>query len=134
MIVPQVPSTSIPGTLKAFYWLLALRPIGRGREITPPRLDIRHRFLGAEYPALKMMTKYIGTIVSALLLAILGLNLGTAQTHPAPGAHRGAVKKNRPPQPPLFDYRRGTSNWPYGPGYNFPYPDRPYGDPGHGGD
>ena len=30
---------------------------------------------------------------------------------------------------PQFDYRRGTSNYPFGPGYNFPYPDRPYGDP-----
>lgn len=32
---------------------------------------------------------------------------------------------------PQFDYRRGTSEYPYGPGYNFPYPDRPYGDPDH---
>jgi hypothetical protein len=32
---------------------------------------------------------------------------------------------------PQFDYRRGTSSYPFGPGYNFPYPDRPYGDPDH---
>jgi hypothetical protein len=32
---------------------------------------------------------------------------------------------------PQFDYRWGTSNYPFGPGYNFPYPDRPYGDPDH---
>jgi hypothetical protein len=32
---------------------------------------------------------------------------------------------------PAFDYRRGTSDYPFGLGYNFPYPDRPYGDPGH---
>ena len=32
---------------------------------------------------------------------------------------------------PRFDYRRGTSNYPFGPEYNFPYPDRPYGDPDH---
>jgi hypothetical protein len=32
---------------------------------------------------------------------------------------------------PQFDYRNGTSEYPYGPGYNFPYPDRPYGDPDH---
>jgi hypothetical protein len=31
---------------------------------------------------------------------------------------------------PLFD-PRGTSDYPWGPGYNFPYPDRPYGDPDH---
>jgi hypothetical protein len=29
---------------------------------------------------------------------------------------------------PPFDYR-GTSDYPWGPGYNFPYPNRPYGDP-----
>jgi hypothetical protein len=32
---------------------------------------------------------------------------------------------------PAFDYRRGTSAYPFGPGINFPYPDRPYGDPDH---
>jgi hypothetical protein len=32
---------------------------------------------------------------------------------------------------PEIDYRRGTSNYPFGPGYNLPYPDRPYGDPDH---
>jgi hypothetical protein len=32
---------------------------------------------------------------------------------------------------PQFDYRQGTSEYPFGPGYNFPYPDRPYGDPDH---
>jgi hypothetical protein len=32
---------------------------------------------------------------------------------------------------PQFDYRHGTSEYPYGPGYNFPYSDRPYGDPDH---
>ena len=31
---------------------------------------------------------------------------------------------------PPFD-PRGTSEYPWGPGYNFPYPDRPYGDPDH---
>lgn len=39
--------------------------------------------------------------------------------------------------PPLESSRvqpfdnRGTSEYPFGPGYNFPYPDRPYGDPDH---
>jgi hypothetical protein len=32
---------------------------------------------------------------------------------------------------PAFDYRNGTSEYPFGPGYNLPYPDRPYGDPDH---
>ena len=31
---------------------------------------------------------------------------------------------------PAFD-PRGTSAYPFGPGINFPYPDRPYGDPDH---
>jgi hypothetical protein len=26
---------------------------------------------------------------------------------------------------------RLSANYPFGPGYNFPYPDRPYGDPDH---
>jgi hypothetical protein len=30
---------------------------------------------------------------------------------------------------PAYD-PQGTSRYPYGPGKNFPYPDRPYGDPG----
>jgi hypothetical protein len=33
-------------------------------------------------------------------------------------------------QVPPFD-PRGTSEYPWGSGYNFPYPDRPYGDPDH---
>jgi hypothetical protein len=77
------------------------------------------------------MTRYIGTIACALLLATAGLSVGTDRTRQP--AHRGAVKKNQHAQPRL-DYRNRTSNWPYGSGYNFPYPDRPYGYPGHGGE
>ncbi|HEX3341930.1 MAG TPA: hypothetical protein VHT68_22460 [Pseudolabrys sp.] len=35
-----------------------------------------------------------------------------------------------PSRVPPFDYR-GSSSYPWGLGYNFPYPDRPYGDPDH---
>jgi len=35
------------------------------------------------------------------------------------------------PRSPGLDYRYGTSARPFGPGVNFPYPDRPYGDPDH---
>jgi len=35
-----------------------------------------------------------------------------------------------PSRVPPFDYR-GSSSYPWGAGYNFPYPDRPYGDPDH---
>ena len=48
------------------------------------------------------------------------------------GLHSFAMVPARVLSPvPQFDYRRGTSNYPFGPGYNFPYPDRPYGDPDH---
>jgi hypothetical protein len=81
-----------------------------------------------------MVTKQIATI--ALLLAISGLSFGTNQTTRPPSnkEQKDTLKRNRSSHPPAFDYRRGTSNWPYGPGYNFPYSDRPYGDPGHGGE
>ena len=74
-----------------------------------------------------------------MVLVIAGLGFGsgfgTDQTYQPPARHRDAVKKKPPPsRPPVFDYRRGNSNWPYGPSYNFPYPDRPYGDPVHGGE
>jgi hypothetical protein len=83
-----------------------------------------------------MAARQIPTIVAALLLAVAGLSFGTDQTTSRPPSkqHIGTVKKNRPSQHPAFDYHRGNSNWPYGSGYNFPYPDRPYGDPGHGGE
>ena len=81
-----------------------------------------------------MLTRQIAPI-AALLLAISGLSFGTDQTmRPPPSKEHKTLKKNRSSQPPSIDYRGGTSNWPYGPGYNFPYPDRPYGDPGHGGE
>jgi len=79
------------------------------------------------------MTRPIATI--AALLAISGLSFGTDQTtHSPPSKEYKTQKKNRSSHPPHFDYRTGNSNWPYGPGYNFPYTDRPYGDPGHGGE
>lgn len=70
-----------------------------------------------------------------LLVAIV-LSVGAQQTPYSIDKHRGVAKKKRysPSSPPAIDYRNGTSNWPYGPHYNFPYPDRPYGDPGHGGE
>ena len=78
-----------------------------------------------------MASRQITTVV--LLLAIAGLSFDRP-SHYAPDKHKVTPKKNRPSQAPAFDYRWGNSNWPYGPGYNFPYPDRPYGDPGHGGE
>ena len=83
---------------------------------------------------LRNMTRGVGTIAGTLLLALAGLSFGIDQGRYATSTPQNTVKKKPNAQPPLFDHRRGTSNWPYGPGYNFPYPDRPYGDPGHGGE
>lgn len=77
-------------------------------------------------------------IGSGLLLAISGPSIAAQQSRQSSKTHsEAAVKKDRssatapynsssvPPYDP-----RGTSAYPFGPGVNFPYPDRPYGDPG----
>jgi hypothetical protein len=43
---------------------------------------------------------------------------------------RAITQRTEQTRAPQFDQQRGTSRYPYGPGVNFPYPDRPYGDPG----
>jgi hypothetical protein len=87
-----------------------------------------------------MMTRFrVVAIAAGLLLAISGPTFAAQQTrHPSSTHSRGAVKEGRGvvtsrcdwSHVPAFDYRRGTSAYPFGPGCNFPYPDRPYGDPG----
>ena len=75
-------------------------------------------------------------IVAAIVLPISGARFATQQSrHPQSTHSRSAVKEDRginsPSQRvPAFD-PRGTSAYPFGPGVNFPYPDRPYGDPDH---
>jgi hypothetical protein len=83
------------------------------------------------------MTKFdVVTIAAGLLLAISGSSFAAPQSRHASSAHsQGAVQENRgvvmsPSRAPAFD-PRGTSAYPFGPGVNFPYPDRPYGDPDH---
>lgn len=88
-----------------------------------------------------MMTRvHILAIAAGILIPISGPSFAAHQPgYPSSIDFRGAVKENRGvvTQPyvssrvPAFDYRRGTSDRPFGPEYNFPYPDRPYGDPGH---
>jgi hypothetical protein len=74
-------------------------------------------------------------IAAGLLLAISGTSSGARQSRNMSGAHaQASVKEERgvvsyPSRVPAFD-PRGTSAYPFGPGVNFPYPDRPYGDPG----
>jgi hypothetical protein len=75
---------------------------------------------------------HILALASALLLSISGASFG------AQGARhsRSAVVKHHSVTTSRADVTRmsafapgGSSRYPYGPGINFPYPDRPYGDP-----
>ncbi len=77
---------------------------------------------------------YFVVIAVALCLALSETSLAAAVRHHSPAKHPRVVKQHRlsrsnPSGIPTFDYRRGTSDWPFGPGYNLPYPDRPYGNP-----
>jgi hypothetical protein len=92
-----------------------------------------------------MMTRFhVVAIAVGLMLLISAPSFAAQQSRQPSSAHsKGAVKKEPavkkdrgvvtspydssvvPPYDP-----RGTSAYPFGPGINFPYPDRPYGDPG----
>ena len=80
------------------------------------------------------MTRVHVLALAGLLLAISEPSFAAPQARHSSGTHsQGAVTENRgvvtfPPRTPAFS-PRGTSAYPWGPGYNFPYPDRPYGDP-----
>jgi len=76
------------------------------------------------------------TTVAVLLLAIFGTSSVARQSQRPSGTHnQTAVKESRgvvntPSRVPTYD-PSGTSRYPFGPGVNLPYPDRPYGDPDH---
>ena len=83
-------------------------------------------------------------IVTALLAVLFFSDLGFAahqQRHSKEKHPHGVLKKNRIVVPrsyssspvPTF-HPRGTSDYPFGPGINFPYADRPYGDPNRWGE
>ncbi len=87
-----------------------------------------------------MTRVHVLAIAAVILLPISGPSLAARQSHHTSSTHaQDAVKENRGgvtrlrdlSRIPAFDHRTGTSAYPFGPGYNFPYPDRPYGDPGH---
>jgi hypothetical protein len=66
-------------------------------------------------------------VVAALLFAL---------SEPSAAARKSRKPADKSPNQrsdltsaPAYD-PQGTSRYPYGPGKNFPYPDRPYGDPG----
>jgi len=81
-------------------------------------------------------TSCVVAIVAGLLLAISGQSFAAPKSRHASAktAHGAATENsgalNYPSRVPAFD-PRGTSAYPFGPGINFPYPDRPYGDPDH---
>jgi hypothetical protein len=88
------------------------------------------------------MSQRIKMIVAPALAGSLLLMTGfdpaaaASRHHASSGHSRSAAARSYnavpdAPRSPRLDYRYGTSAYPYGPGANFPYPDRPYGDPDH---
>jgi hypothetical protein len=85
------------------------------------------------------MTRVYVAIIAGILLPISGPSFAGHQSrHPLSTHARGAVKENLGVVTSPYDSSRvpafdpgGTSAYPFGPGVNFPYPDRPYGDPDH---
>src|SRR5215510_5306371 len=82
-----------------------------------------------------MTRAHVLAIVAGILLPSSGPSFATHQSRHSSSTHsRSAMKEDRAvvtspsSRVPAFD-PRGTSAYPFGPGVNFPYPDRPYGDP-----
>jgi hypothetical protein len=76
---------------------------------------------------------HILTLAFAVLLSISGTTFAAQGSRHS----RSAVVKHHSVTTSRADVSRmpafapgGTSRYPYGPGINFPYSDRPYGDPG----
>jgi len=85
-----------------------------------------------------LMRFHIVALAFGLLLSISGASFAAQPSRHSTSLHsRSAVVKNHSAitsradvsRVPAFD-SQGTSRYPWGPGHNFPYPDRPYGDPG----
>jgi hypothetical protein len=75
---------------------------------------------------------HILALAFSLLLSISGASFGAQGSRHS----RSAVVKHHSVITSRADVSRmpafapgGSSRYPYGPGMNFPYPDRPYGDP-----
>jgi hypothetical protein len=89
------------------------------------------------------MSHPLKTIGAPALAGSLLLMMGFAPAAAASSRHHASSQHSRSaaarsynavpdaPRSSRFDYRYGTSAYPFGPGANFPYPDRPYGDPDH---
>ena len=84
------------------------------------------------------MKKFLTTLASLTVIATPAFAQSFMQgsRHSSSLHSRSAMVKNQSvitsradaSRTPAFD-PLGTSSYPWGPGYNFPYPDRPYGDP-----
>jgi hypothetical protein len=85
-----------------------------------------------------MMKKRFHVVaIAGLLLAVsVASSAAARQSRHLSGTHaQASVKESRgvvtsPSRVPAYD-PGGTSAYPFGPEINFPYPDRPYGDPDH---
>src|SRR5262249_51974463 len=78
----------------------------------------------------------IVALAFGLLLPISGASFAAQHSRHSSSLHsRSAVVKHhsvmtsRAEASRIPAFARGTSAYPWGPGHNFPYPDRPYGDP-----
>ena len=115
-----------------FIWRANYRNEPRALETVP---EIAHE--KARQMVTKMTKKrfHVVAIAAGLLLTVSVVSSAAArQSRHLSGAHaQASVKESRgvvtsPSRVPAYD-PRGTSAYPFGPGINFPYPDRPYGDP-----
>src|SRR5262249_48571134 len=96
----------------------------------------RHQYLSKqEFTTMWPKTKIaIVALAFGLLLPISGASFAAQQARHSSSLHsRGAAVKHHTVIKSRADASRafppGTSAYPWGPGRNFPYPDRPYGDP-----
>jgi hypothetical protein len=84
--------------------------------------------------ATAVLTRFhILTLAFALLLSISGASLaaqGSRHSRSAVVKHNSVTTSRADVTGMPAFYPGGTSRYPYGPGVNFPYADRPYGDPG----
>jgi hypothetical protein len=122
-----------------FIWRVNYRNDPRAPEAAPEIVHEKPAKFSEECEVTKMtMTRFhVMAIAAGLLLAISGASSAAARQsrHPLSAHAQAAVKENRgvvtyPSRVPAFD-PGGTSAYPFGPGINFPYADRPYGDPDH---
>ena len=75
------------------------------------------------------MKKFLTTLAALTVIAMPGASFAAQGSRSAMVKnHSVTASRADASRIPAFD-PQGTSSYPWGPGYNFPYPDRPYGDP-----